>query len=387
MKVLWLCSWYPNSADPFDGDFIERHAKSLATHQKIDVIHFVQNVNLLKNEILRVEERTERNINVKIYYIPSLRVELKTLGALLFNYRYYKTLHSVLKEYIDKNGSPDIVHVHVPIKMGAGAIWLKRKFNIPFVVTEHATAYFQNSHDNYFDNGIQFKYVTKRTFSEAEAVTSVSETLMNILADLFPLKEKYIIRNSVNTALFFPLDSNNAIKKFIHVSMMVPFKNIEGILRGLANLNEYHKEWEMVFIGPASDEQRKLAESLGIDKKVVWKGAIAYEEVAKEMQNADALVHFSKYENLPCVVGEALCCGIPVISSNVGGIAEFVNESNGILVEEGNIEQLASALNAFLVHPERFNKKNISKSASEKLNYEIIGKQILNVYMAVLKQN
>ncbi|MBP6687154.1 MAG: glycosyltransferase [Lacibacter sp.] len=385
MKVLWLCSWYPNSKDPFDGDFIERHARSLATQQELDVIHVVQNLNILKAEGYRSEERFEHNIRAKVYFIPVMPFLGKKINSVIFNYRYFKTIHKILKEYVAKNGLPDIVHVHVPVKLGVGAIWLKRKFNIPFVVTEHSTGYFQNSHDNYFDNGFQFKYVTKKSFAEATAVASVSDHLMRVLNNLFPIKRTYLIRNSVNTDFFYPLDTDNSIKRFLHVSMMVPFKNIEGILNGLAILNVTNDAWHMVFVGPASSHQIELAVSLGIDQKITWKGVLPYVEVAKEMQQADALIHFSKYENLPCVIGEALCCGIPVISSDVGGIAELVNINNGILVQEGNIEELVTAMSNFLNKKLQYNKRSISLGASALLNYETIGRQILKMYDDVVR--
>ena len=47
MKILWLCSWYPQSADPFDGDFIERQAKALSMYHDVQVIHVVQNFQFL----------------------------------------------------------------------------------------------------------------------------------------------------------------------------------------------------------------------------------------------------------------------------------------------------------------------------------------------------
>lgn len=384
MKVLWLCSWYPHSTDPFDGDFVERHARSLATQQKLDVIHIVQNMTLLQKESSRTEEKEEKNIRTKIYYVPVLLAGFEKTATLIFNFRYFSTLFFALKTYIRDNGQPDLVHVHVPVKMGAGAVWLKKRFGIPFVVTEHATVYFKHSHDNYFDRGFQYRTITRKTFSEAEVVVSVSDCLQKVIDNLFIIKRNYIIRNAVNTALFFPHSVHNAIKKFVHVSMMVPFKNIEGILNSLVLLNEINRNWEMIFIGPASTEQKNLAQKLGLGQQVVWKGILAYAEVAKEMQQSDALVHFSKYENLPCVVNEALCCGLPVISSNVGGIAELIHEDNGMLVESENIQQLANAMASFLEKPERFNQQQIAAEATAQFNYETIGKEIVEMYQQVL---
>ena len=387
MKVLWLCSWYPNEKDPFDGDFIERQARALSLYQHVDVIHIVQNIHLLNNEELKVEENHEKNLHKKVYYLPHSFKEIKFLQKLIFNTRYNSLFKKVLSDYITINGKPDIVHVHVPVKAGVSALWLKTKYNIPFVITEHSSAYFETIPENYFSRNNYFKFITKQTLQQAEVVSSVSNWLLSRLNDLFAIKHSKLIRNAVDISLFYPVKSLNKKKRFIHVSMMHPLKNVSGILCALAVLNKTTTEWEMSFIGPASKENLKLSFDLGLSKQIAWKGALPYCEVAKEMQQANVLIHFSKYENLPCVVNEALCCGLPVISSNVGGISELVNDSNGILVENENIDQLANEIASYLQHPDRFNQQLISTSASAMFNYNFIGNEMMQLYKDVLKKD
>lgn len=388
MKVLWLCSWYPSSADPYDGDFVERHAKSLALYNHVDVIHFAQNVDLLRRGNFRDETKDENGLHTERYYISLPGKQRTFFSQLQFNLSYYFKLYHVLKKYIRENGKPDLVHVHVPVKIGVGALWLKRKFNIPFVVTEHSTAYIKGSFDYFDDRSWHFRSTAKKVFEKADAVFSVSTYHRKLLEQLFRLNNKpYILRNSVNTEIFFPVEADNPIKQFLHVSMMFPFKNIEGILNALSILNKKTTNWQMKFAGPVLENHTQLSTKLGLDKQIEWTGVIPYTEVAKHMQKADALVHFSKYENLPCVVNEALCCGLPVLSSNVGGIPELVNNSNGILVENGNTEQLANAMFNFLQNPCQFNKQKISEGATALFNYNVIGKQIFEMYLDVLEQS
>ena len=145
-------------------------------------------------------------------------------------------------------------------------------------------------------------------------------------------------------------------------------------------------DWEMNFIGPASITDIKLAGDLGLTQQIAWKGTLTYADVANQMQQADALVHFSKYENLPCVVNEALCCGLPVLSSNVGGIAELVNSTNGLLVEEGNVSALANALYNYLQHASSFDRKAIGENAVAKFNYKAIGNEIADLYKTIVSR-
>jgi glycosyltransferase involved in cell wall biosynthesis len=83
---------------------------------------------------------------------------------------------------------------------------------------------------------------------------------------------------------------------------------------------------------------------------------------------------------LPCVILEALCCGLPVVSSNVGGISEVVNESNGILVEKENVEQLAVAMCRLMDNYSHYNRDTIAMDAAQKFNYDTVAKQYLKVY-------
>jgi len=388
MKILWLCSWYPHSTDHFDGDFIERHAKALSEFQQVDVIHLVQNISLLTNETYRTEKRAEKNLHTEIVYVPVPSTPFATLTSALFNRRYYRQMLDTVKEYIQQNGNPDLVHVHVPVKMGAAALWLKRKFNIPFVVTEHSNIYHNRTGEESFSNySPYFRFIAKRVIDKADVLITVSDYLGKAINENSEKKEYTVIHNVVDTSLFkyAEIKPAHSVFRFLHVSNLYPVKNPHLMLEAVQLFLQTDQSAEFVFIGNKTKEWELKADKLGISKKnIQFMGEITYKKVAEELKKADALFLYSKSETFSCVTAEALCCGLPVVSSNVGAIPELVNTANGILAEPENAEALANAMISLKKNYGQFNRKEIAERASAKYNYSIVAEQLLSVYQKVL---
>ena len=102
------------------------------------------------------------------------------------------------------------------------------------------------------------------------------------------------------------------------------------------------------------------------------------------MRECDALVLFSQVENAPCVISEALCCGLPVIATRTGGIPEMLNGSNGVLVEPGDETAMKTALLDLKKTYNRYNRAVISSHASSIYSYETVGKELAVLYNQVV---
>ena len=385
MKILWLCSWFPNDLDAFGGDFIERHAKSLALHHPVDVIHVVQNQSLSVSEVQAKSIKIHNGFRVMVHVIQPTHTSVPVLNKAFFNIRYFLRLKTILNDYIKDYGKPDIIHVHVPIKIGAGALYLQDKYHIPFVVTEHNSAYFPHIPDHYHALNPYYRWLTRKTFRKALAVSSVSNWLTDRLQHLFRPAQIKIIRNAVDTGLFYFTPTQNIKKRFIHVSMMESLKNVDGIIRAFIEVNQSVSDWELVLVGPVRDDIKQLIRKGGIENNVIMAGLIPYQDVAVQMRQADALVHFSRYENLPCVINEALCCGLMVISSDVGGISEIITRNNGILVKSEDVNGLKQAIIQYLNMHHAYDREKTAMEASSTFNYHTIGLELLKWYQELLK--
>ncbi|MBS1590482.1 MAG: glycosyltransferase [Bacteroidetes bacterium] len=204
--------------------------------------------------------------------------------------------------------------------------------------------------------------------------------------EFFKIKKYQTIRNTVDVDLFYYKELNNKIFRWIHVSSMNEYqKNINGIINAFVELNKQQTNWELIMVGPFTTEQMQICTERNLANKIIFIGEIEYSEVAKQMQQANAFVLFSRHENFPCVMEEALCCGLPVVTSNVGGVAEAVNDTNGLLVVTENIKELANALNSVMINYVNYSRELIAKQANTLYNKEKIAKEIVDVYKSIIE--
>lgn len=384
--TLWLASWYPDRINPFDGDFIQRHAQAVSEYSAITVIHVVQYGTQIEVPQKKVEIKEAGNLKEYTLYFHFKRTGIPLLDKIIYNGKYYLTYSRFIRNYFKAAGLPDLVHVHVPMKSGVIAKWIKKKWNIPYILSEHSSAYDTLVPDNYFNRSAYYRHRVSGIFKHAAKVTTVSGVLGKRLQEIFNLPSCAVIHNVVDTTVFFPGVNKPPVFRFFHASTMDHAKNVEGILRVLAELKTCCNNWECTLAGWETPQLRQLAASLGLDKMVRWAGILSHEQVAMEMQYAHALVMFSRYENFPCIIIEALCCGLPVIATNVGGIPEAVNDSNGWLVPSGDERGLLEAMIRMINNYDSFNCHKIAKDAENKYEYRVIGKQFYSMYQQVLTQ-
>jgi glycosyltransferase involved in cell wall biosynthesis len=102
------------------------------------------------------------------------------------------------------------------------------------------------------------------------------------------------------------------------------------------------------------------------------------------MRDGDGLVLFSDYENLPCVVAEAMACGLPVIATRVGGVPEQVFPGSGLLIEPRDEEGLQRAMAEMIDHAGRFDRAAIREFAEREYSLAAVGRRFLQLYRDAL---
>ena len=289
-------------------------------------------------------------------------------------------------------GKPDVVHIHILTRMGIWGLYYKWVHQTPFVISEHWSRYLELT-GSY--QGWLRKFFTRMVVKNASFVTTVTQNLAEAMQRHGLTGVPYQVLPNVVDPLFFnpPLIQNKTpnLKTFIHVSCFEDrSKNISGLLRAVKLLFEKRNDFKVVLVGNGMDFNRmkNFAIELNLNgKQVEFTGLLQGEELVTQMSRADMLLVTSHYENLPVVILESFVLGIPVLATRVGGIAEIVDPSNGLLIPPGDENELVARMDDFLSGVLKFDSELIK--ANSRLNYtpQAVGKQLIDLYSKSLKMN
>ena len=377
-RILWLCSWYPHNSQPFDGDFVQRHAEAVSAYGPIDVLH-----------VSRDEDGTQQ--------VYEKRQPTSTLTEHLYTYKvdgnsWLKQLKGWIQyfkihvKFIRSYGKPDLIHVHIPLKAGLVALWYKFSVGVPYIVSEHYGIYNASVDDHYKTRSFFFRFATKLIFRYANALTTVSESLGNEINSWVLHKPFTVIPNVVDTKLFRYTPGVQQDKfQFIHISNMIPLKNVEGILQACALLAKERSDFSLLLVGGINKEHEAFAREHNLlNTLVFFAGVIPYAKVASMMQQSEALIIFSDSESQSCVVLEALCSGRPVIVTNVGGVKELVNETNGLKVNVRATADLVKAMSTMMNNYNRYQQQAIAEQAHALYAYPSVAAKFETLYQQIL---
>jgi glycosyltransferase involved in cell wall biosynthesis len=378
LHILYLARWYPNKFDNMYGLFVKRHAEAAAIKHRISVFY------IHASDDLPVKHETEVKkgfISEYFYYYRKAKTGMALMDSLLNMWRFVKG-YLVLRRKIHK---PDLIHVHILTRLGVIAYLANKISNIPYIITEHWSRY-QKGNNGY--KGFLRKYATRLVTSNASVFTTVTMDLKDAMADHGIKNHSHrILYNVVDPKVFFPENKaykKTEIKKLCHVSCFDDEpKNISGLIDCIHELAAKRNDFVVELVGTGKDlEKIKFkVNALGLESVVSFKGLLEGRSLGDQVRSADIMLLFSNYENMPVVINEAFCCGVPVLSSDVGGIHEIVDHSNGILVRKGDKTNFVHQLNYMLDHLDEYDQKQISQKANAMFSIVSISEKLDEIYL------
>jgi len=376
LTSLFVSSWYPNRTNSTLGNFVQKHAEASALKNKVIVLAIFPDPSI---HAIEITEKTKGNLTEIIVYFPkkvtgnSLLVKLQSIRN--SKKAFVLACDLVLKKY----GKPSIIHLNVIYPLGIWCIALKNKWSIPLVISEHSSGF----HPGVNAYSSLILKSCKRVLLSADHIMPVSQDLANRLLEYNAQVKCTIVPNVVNEAIFHPSASPLVSNKLVHISTAFePAKNLLGILHAIhiLALKKINFTFHIISDGDVKI-QHELARELGLlNSKVFFYPTMTTQEIADFIRTCSALVLFSNFENFPCVIPEAFMSGIPVISTPVNGIPEYVDASNGIFIPVGDENGLAEAMEKIINKEVQFSPIALQNYAIEKFSYASVGNQFDLIY-------
>lgn len=369
LHILFLSGWYPSRVTPFNGDFVQRHAEAVATKHKVTLIHVITDKNIKRKEY---SENLINNVLTKIIYVPKASNPIS---------KFFTFLYTYINE-INAIGHFDLTHLNIIFPKGIIALYLKIIKNKPYIISEHWSDY-----QDHLNNSIPFttKMITKSIVKNATFVCPVTTHLQKSMIH-FGLKGNYNpIPNVVNLTNFNIGKKNNKEFVITHVSGMDDeIKNVSGIINTISKLQKKIPNLKFNLIGNHSNKFNEKIKNLSLTNYTI-KDNIPNVKVAEYLKKSDVFVLFSNYENLPCVIIESFACGVPVISTNVGGISEYFPKNFGFLIPPKNESELENSILKIYNRETATNKKEMHAYAKKQFSVNSICNSFTKLYLQTLK--
>ncbi len=267
----------------------------------------------------------------------------------LFDYPPYETALASTMVDVIKNNDLDLLHVHYAIPHASAAYMAKRILEkqgkeIPVITTLHGTDITLVGRDKTYAPVVAF------SINQSDAITAVSEDLRDETYKVFKIeKEIQVIYNFVDVHRFTrkPIDAfrkviaPNGERILLHASNFRKIKRVEDVVK---IFHEVHKQIpsKLLFVGDGPERQmtEELCRTLDVCDDVRFVGK--QEQMEDILAIADLFLLTSEYESFGLAALEAMAAGVPVVSTNAGGLKEImIPGQTGYMADIGDIPAMS----------------------------------------------
>lgn len=359
-ELVVFSSLFPSAVRPGAGLFIRERMFRVAQHRLLVVVSpqpWFPGQSLIRR--LRPGYRPqapsmEIQAGIRVYHprflsVPGLLRQLDGWSMALGSFLLLKRLKAEGARLID---------AHFTYPDGEAATRLGRWLGLPVTITLRGTEVPHSKNP-------ALRPRLARTLKAAAHVFSVSDSLRRLAVELGALAEKTeVVGNGVDTERFHPVGRTAARNRYglpenakvmVSVGALVERKGMHRVIDCLPQLIKHHPNLHYLIVGGGSPEGDNRAEltaqvaRLGLAGHVHFLGALPPDELKWPLSASDVFVLATRNEGWANVFLEAMACGLPVVTTDVGGNAEVVcRDELGSIVPYGDTAALQQALDAAL---------------------------------------
>jgi N-acetyl-alpha-D-glucosaminyl L-malate synthase BshA len=283
-------------------------------------------------------------------FIPNIYYhEVQVPTYPLFDFPPYETALASTMVDVIKNHDLDLLHVHYAIPHASAAYMAKKILEeegktIPVITTLHGTDITLVGRDKTYAPVVSF------SINQSDAITAVSKNLRDETYKIFNIeKEIEVIYNFVDVSRFSrkPIDAFRKViapdgeKIFMHASNFRKIKRVQDVVKVFYEVNKDIPS-KLLFVGDGPERQtaEELSRSLGIVDQIRFVGK--QDQMEDILAIADLFLLTSDYESFGLAALEAMAAGVPVISTNAGGLLEInIDGETGFTSEVGDIKGMS----------------------------------------------
>lgn len=350
--------------------------------------------------LLNLFEATKHKNVASIVVVPgsgNMETEAVEQGVIVESVELIQpSLTSPIKSIIGYLRWRKLINKHKPDLIHANDFWTARSvckaaasLSIPLVV-----------HVHFKQNADFCKWVFKRLPSPNAFIFCSHATKRDTgpaLTKNYPKTHQYVVHNSVNTNKFCPkserkLSENRQVNRVGMIANIIPRKRIEDFISVAHKICKDYPELRFEIIGAELDEGKNYAEKirkqihdLHLEEQVILLGFQS--DVASFIEKWDVAFCCAEHEELPISLIEAASSGLPLISTNVGGISEIIDEEKtGFMLNVGDIDGMHKQLVRLIEDDTLYiNMSNDARESSQrKFHPEMTSEEMLEIYRSVV---
>ncbi len=359
-RLLVLSSLFPSAAQPNAGVFIRERMFRVGKYVPIVVVApqaWFPGQSLIRRfrPHFRPPAATHEvmdGIDVhrpRFFCIPGM---LKRTDGVFMALSSFFAVRAVARDH-----RANIIDAHFGYPDGYAAALLGRWLKLPVMLT------LRGNEESQARSGVAA--ALKRAINGADRLITVSAALQTLAIEqgASPTRVQ-VVGNGVDLSKFTPVSRADARRQFglpadatvlISVGALSERKGFHRVIECLPGLLASHPTLHLMLIGgpgPEGDMDRRLksmADSLGLDSRVHFLGALPHAQLPVALSAADVFVLATSYEGWANVFLEAMACGLPVVTTDVGGNSQVVNDrSLGRIVPFGDAHRLQQAIDEAL---------------------------------------
>ena len=321
----------------------------------------------------------------KLYNNLGIKIDSIDLKQKIWNLRnpnlsklLYITTFPKLKKIV-KEFSPDIIHAHYASSYGILSYLLNFK---PTIISVWGSDIYDFPNRNFVN-----KWILKKVIKSADSICSTSDAMREIIRSDYNREDCYLTPFGVDIDKFVPSNTNQETFTVGTIKSIESYNGIDSIIDAAKILvNDMHMsniQFLIVGKGTLLEFMKEKCRKYNLDKNIKFTGYILHEDIVKYFQKLSVFIAVSTRESFGVSILEAASCGIPAITSNVGGLPE-VNEhlKTGYIIEANDSKTLSEKIIKLYNHESLRKKmgKHARKRVIDKFNWAQNFEYMLKIY-------